>query len=49
MTMNLLPCQGNLNTRQCVYVAWGDTEVLPMVLAWRIVLIARLIIRYRPA
>ena len=26
MTMNLLPCQGNLNARQCVYVAWGDTS-----------------------
>ena len=26
MTMNLLDCQGNLNARQCVYVAWGDTS-----------------------
>ena len=26
MTMNLLGCQGNLNARQCVYVAWGDTS-----------------------
>ena len=28
MTFNLLPCQGNNNGRQCVYIAWGDTAAL---------------------
>lgn len=26
MTMNMLPCAGNNNERQCLYVAWGDTS-----------------------
>jgi len=25
MSMNIMPCQGNVNTRNCIYVAWGDT------------------------
>lgn len=25
MTMNIMQCQGNVNTRNCIYVAWGDT------------------------
>lgn len=25
MTMNYLPCQGNNDGRECIYVAWGDT------------------------
>lgn len=26
MTVNMLPCQGNVNERQCIYVAWNDTS-----------------------
>lgn len=26
MTVNYMDCQGNLNSRKCVYVAWGDTS-----------------------
>lgn len=26
MTLNMLPCAGNNNGRQCLYVAWGDTH-----------------------
>lgn len=25
MTINYLPCQGNVDGRRCIYVAWGDT------------------------
>lgn len=25
MSFNLLPCQGNNNGRECIYIAWGDT------------------------
>jgi type IV pilus assembly protein PilV len=25
MTMNIMKCQGNVNERNCIYVAWGDT------------------------
>lgn len=25
MTMNYLPCQGNNDGRECIYVAWGET------------------------
>ena len=25
MTMNIMRCQGNVNERNCIYVAWGDT------------------------
>jgi len=26
MTMNVIECQGNMDGRNCVYVAWGDTS-----------------------
>ena len=26
MTLNMLPCAGNNDGRQCLYVAWGDTH-----------------------
>ncbi len=26
MTINMWPCQGNANDRQCIYVAWGETS-----------------------
>lgn len=26
MTVNMLPCEGNNDGRNCIYVAWGDTS-----------------------
>lgn len=26
MTMNIMPCKGNVNGRNCIYVAWGNTS-----------------------